>query len=61
LSSPEDISPEVRADLSEAAQSQFITASNEVLKESNDEENTLMKPWEHIKALFQCNEKGIYS
>ncbi|BAY51671.1 ChaB family protein [Thermosynechococcus vestitus] len=60
LSGPEDISPEVRADLSEAAQSQFVTAYNEALKESNDEKNALIKAWEHIKRLFQRNEKGIY-
>lgn len=60
LSGPEDISPEVRADLSEAAQSKFVEAYNEALKESNDEKTALVKAWEHIKRLFQRDDQGVY-
>ncbi|HIK37354.1 MAG: ChaB family protein [Geminocystis sp.] len=61
LTSNEQISPEMRADLSEEAQSEFLQTYNQSLQQSNDITKALFKAWERIKSLFERDENGTYS
>ncbi len=61
LTTTEQISPEIRANLSDEAQSTFVEAYNQSLSESKDKTNALLKAWERIKSLFERDEAGTYS
>lgn len=61
LTSKEQISPEMRADLSEEAQTEFLQTYNQSLQQSNDITKALFKAWERIKSLFERDENGTYS
>ncbi len=61
LTSKEQISPEMRANLSDEAQSTFVETYNQTLSESKDKTNALIKAWERIKHLFDRDETGTYS
>jgi len=61
LTSKEQISPEMRANLSDEAQSIFVETYNQTLGESKDKTNALLKAWERIKHLFDRDEAGTYS
>jgi len=61
LATQEQISPEIKADLSEEAQQTFVEAYNQSLSESKEKTNALLKAWERIKHLFERDEKGIFS
>ncbi|MGY2975115.1 ChaB family protein [Thermostichus sp. MS-CIW-37] len=58
---PESISPEIRADLSEEAQQTFVEAYNQAKQESNNSTHALLKAWEKVKQIFTRDEKGIFS
>jgi cation transport regulator ChaB len=59
--SPEDLSPEVRTHLSEAAQQDFIERYNAVYDETEDEMKAEHAAWETIKEKYEENEDGIWS
>ncbi|XFA72057.1 ChaB family protein [Thermosynechococcaceae cyanobacterium Okahandja] len=61
LTSKEQISPEMRASLSDEAQSTFVEAYNQTLSKSNDKTNALLNAWKRIKSLFDRDETGTYS
>jgi hypothetical protein len=61
LADTQQISPEIKANLSQEAQKNFVEAYNQSLKESKDKNNALYKAWKRIKNLFDRDEKGIYS
>ncbi|MGQ9871725.1 ChaB family protein [Leptodesmis sp.] len=61
LTSKEQISPEMRANLSGEAQSTFVETYNQALSESKDKTNALIKAWERIQHLFDRDETGTYS
>jgi cation transport regulator ChaB len=58
---PEDLSPEVRAHLSEEAQLTFIERYNAVLKETSDEFNAEQAAWQAVHQRFDEDENGIWS
>ncbi|MFN3360828.1 MAG: ChaB family protein [Pseudanabaenaceae cyanobacterium] len=55
------LSPEMKADLSEEAQKEFVQSYNEALQESPEPTNALLKAWEKIKQLFNRDDRGIFS
>lgn len=59
--SPEDLSPEVRAHLSEEAERTFIERYNAVLNETSDEFNAEQAAWEAVHQRFDENENGVWS
>lgn len=59
-SSPEDLAPEVRSHLSEAAQAEFIKTYNRVLKESNDADKAEQEAWDTIRSQYHENEQGVW-
>jgi cation transport regulator ChaB len=60
--SAEDLSPEVRSHLSEAAQKIFIERYNSVLDKNNDDEAKAEQvAWEAIHQQFDEDENGIWS
>ena len=61
LSSSDDISPEMKASMSEDAQQTFVNAHNESLRSSEPNENAIHKAWEKVKDVFDRDEKGTYS
>ncbi|PMB00689.1 hypothetical protein CEN50_02105 [Fischerella thermalis CCMEE 5268] len=61
LTGSDQLSPEIRADLSEEAQQTFVETYNQSLNESPEKTNALMKAWERIKQLFDRDDKGIFS
>ncbi len=61
LTSKEQISPELRASLSDEAQSAFMETYNQTLAESQDNTNALIKAWKRIKNMFERDETGTYS
>lgn len=61
LTSKEQISPEMRVNLSDEAQSTFVETYNQTLSESKDKTSALIKAWEKIKHLFNRDETGTYS
>ncbi|WP_448571637.1 ChaB family protein [Trichothermofontia sp.] len=61
LTGSDQLSPEMKADLSEEAQQTFVETYNQSLSESPETTNALMKAWERIKQLFERDDKGIFS
>ncbi|WP_448380749.1 ChaB family protein [Gloeomargarita sp.] len=61
LQTKEQISPELRADLSEEAQETFVESYNQALRESGEPQNALLRAWERVKQLFDRDERGIFS
>ncbi|BAU44008.1 ChaB family protein [Thermoleptolyngbya oregonensis NK1-22] len=61
MTGSDQISPEIRADLSTEAQQTFLETYNQTLSESSEKSNALMKAWERIKQLFERDDKGIFS
>ncbi|WP_413198769.1 ChaB family protein [Nostoc piscinale] len=59
--SPEDLSPEVRAHLSQEAQRVFIERYNAVLNETSDEFNAEQAAWETVHQRFDEDENGVWS
>ncbi len=59
--SPADLSPEVRAHLSDEAQSTFIERYNAVFKEKSDELAAEQAAWETIHQQYDEDENGIWS
>ena len=57
----EDLSPEVRAHLSEEAQQDFIKSYNSVYQETNDEMKAEQSAWNAIKDKYDEDENGIFS
>lgn len=58
---PEDLSPEVRAHLSEAAQRTFIERYNATFNETSDEFTAEQSAWNAVRQQFDEDEKGVYS
>ncbi|MCL6434465.1 MAG: ChaB family protein [Leptolyngbyaceae cyanobacterium HOT.MB2.61] len=61
LTGSDQISPEIKADLSEEAQQTFVETYNQSLSESPEKTNALKTAWERIKQLFDRDDKGIFS
>jgi len=61
LSSGEDISPEIKADLSDDAQKTFVETYNSSLSQSKEKENALVAAWNRVKQLFDRDEQGKYA
>jgi cation transport regulator ChaB len=59
--SPEDLSPEVRAHLSQEAQRTFIERYNTVLNETSDEFTAEQSAWEAVRHQFDEDENGVWS
>ena len=57
----EDLSPEIRAHLSEEAQQDFIESYNSVYQETNDEMKAEQSAWNAIKDKYDEDENGIFS
>lgn len=57
----EDLSPEVRSHLSEAAQKDFIERYNAMLDETNDEMKAEQAAWATIQEKYDEDESGIWS
>ena len=57
----EDLSPEVRSHLSEAAQQDFMNAYNSVLDETDDEIKAEQQAWATIKDKYDEDENGVWS
>ncbi|MDZ7953893.1 ChaB family protein [Nostoc sp. DedQUE09] len=59
--SPADLSPEVRAHLSDEAQNVFIERYNAVLNERSDEFTAEQAAWETIHQQYDEDENGVWS
>jgi len=59
--SPEDLSPEVRAHLSQEAQNTFIERYNTVLNERSDEFTAEQSAWESVHQQYDEDENGVWS
>jgi cation transport regulator ChaB len=59
--SPEDLSPEVRAHLSDEAQRTFIERYNTVFNEKNDEFTAEQAAWESVHQQYDEDENGVWS
>ncbi|MHC5614076.1 MAG: ChaB family protein [Nostoc sp.] len=59
--SPEDLSPEVRAHLSDEAQSTFIECYNTVFNERSDEFTAEQAAWETVHQQYDEDENGFWS
>lgn len=59
--SPEELSPEVRAHLSDDAQSTFIKRYNAVFDESQDEMKAEQAAWETVHQQYDEDENGVWS
>ena len=57
----DDLSPEVRSHLSEAAQKTFIERYNAVLDETDDESKAEQAAWVTIHEKYEENEDGVWS
>lgn len=57
----EDLSPEVRAHLSDEAQSTFIKRYNAVLNERSDEFTAEQAAWKTIHQQYNEDENGVWS
>ncbi|MCS6959472.1 MAG: ChaB family protein [Pseudanabaenaceae cyanobacterium SKYGB_i_bin29] len=55
------LSPEMKADLSEEAQKEFVQSYNQALQESPEPNNALLRAWEKVKQLFNRDDRGIFS
>lgn len=60
-SGPDDLAPEVRKHLSDAAQTDFIATYNRVLQESSDAGQAEHEAWNMIRLKYQENEQGVWS
>ena len=58
---PDDLSPEVRSHLSEAAQKTFIERYNTVLDETSDETKAEQAAWEQVHQEYEEDENGVWS
>jgi cation transport regulator ChaB len=61
LNSAEDLSPEIRSHLSEAAQQEFLTAYNLEFDKSEHENQALSKAWETIEEKFERDDDGNWA
>ncbi|NEP63363.1 MAG: hypothetical protein F6K31_41760 [Symploca sp. SIO2G7] len=61
LTSPADLSPEIRSHLSEAAQAEFVQVYNKTLDESQDENAALTKAWQAVEKKFERDSNGYWS
>jgi cation transport regulator ChaB len=61
LADNEQISPEIRANLSDDAQKTFVDTYNRSFREANGKDNALTKAWDRVKQVFDRDEKGTYS
>jgi cation transport regulator ChaB len=59
--SPANLSPEVRAHLSEDAQRVFMERYNAIFKETRDEVKAEQEAWKSIHQRFDEDENGIWS
>ena len=59
--SAEDLAPEVRSHLSEAAQKTFIERYNSALDESNDESKAEEAAWNAVHEKYEEDENGVWS
>lgn len=57
----EDLSPEVRAHLSEEAQQTFIERYNQVFDQTEDEQQAEQAAWDTIHQQYDEDENGIWS
>ncbi len=57
----EDLSPEIRSHLSDAAQQDFIASYNATFDETNNETQAEHKAWATIKDKYDEDENGIWS
>ena len=57
----EDLSPEIRSHLSEAAQQDFIESYNAALKETDDETKAEQQAWSKIQEKYDEDENGFWS
>ncbi|MEM9508163.1 MAG: ChaB family protein [Cyanobacteria bacterium P01_E01_bin.35] len=58
---PNDLSPEIRSHLSEAAQQDFIASYNAGLDETDDETKAEQQAWATIKDKYDEDENGVWS
>jgi cation transport regulator ChaB len=59
--SPENLSPEVRAHLSEEAQRTFIQRYNTVLNDTSDQFTAEQSAWHAVHQQFDEDENGVWS
>lgn len=59
--SPEDLSPEIRAHLSDEAQQTFIETYNKVFDDIHDEAKAEQEAWNTIHQKYGEDEKGVWS
>jgi hypothetical protein len=57
---PEDLAPEVRRHLSEAAQADFITTYNRVLQKTEDVNQAEYDAWQMIRSKYRESELGVW-
>ena len=57
----DDLSPEIRSHLSEAAQKDFINNYNQVLDETDDETKAEQEAWATIKDKYDEDDNGVWS
>ena len=57
----EDLSPEVRSHLSDAAQQDFIERYNAVLSETDDETKAEQQAWASIKDKYDEDDNGVWT
>lgn len=58
---PQDLAPEFRSHLSEAAQKTFIERYNSVFDETNDEAKAEEAAWGEIQQQYEEDENGLWS
>jgi len=61
INSPNDLSPENKAHLSEDAQKTFIERYNAALSESNDPATAEQAAWDAIHDQYEADENGVWS
>ena len=57
----DDLSPEIRSHLSEAAQQDFIASYNAALDETDDETKAEHRAWAEIRDKYDEDENGVWS
>lgn len=57
----DDLSPEIRSHLSEAAQQDFIEKYNAVLSKTNDETKAEHQAWSTIHEKYEEDDNGVWS
>ncbi len=58
---PQDLAPEVRSHLSQAAQKTFIERYNSVFDETSDENKAEEAAWAEIEQQYEEDENGVWS